>query len=266
MDSSQNQRSIVSVRSEPDPCPICKGEVMDRALTDTCLHEFCLKCLKDWSEIPHNTCPVCRQTYRNIISNIKSNDVFDQIFVTKFDLSFIESVSEEIINEYETSTHSEEILALHSDRPYGAVGASIEQIFAGNPSFLDAVIEHKRICDCPHCVLSDTSDLSDICKSFQNILLAFTQFVVNKMVDDITENMSEELLLSILKYKRQEFVDFLTDVIQNVKQLDTDSTDLDSTVTVVPPDSQYDSNHLDSGSEEQNEDNRDSDGQTDDKV
>lgn len=40
-------------------CPICRGEVANRARPDWCRHEFCFVCISLWCK-EHNTCPVCR--------------------------------------------------------------------------------------------------------------------------------------------------------------------------------------------------------------
>ena len=60
----------------PD-CPICLSRVEDRAYTNTCLHEYCYPCIREWSQ-SNNRCPVCRKVYRTIVHNIRSNQDYDQ--------------------------------------------------------------------------------------------------------------------------------------------------------------------------------------------
>ena len=83
MDSRDDKCGEQSTQGSQNPdsenwCPICKTVSPNRALTDTCGHEFCFDCLKQWSN-EHNSCPVCRQTYNKIITNIGPNGVFDEI-------------------------------------------------------------------------------------------------------------------------------------------------------------------------------------------
>ena len=68
--------------SECSECPICMGLVEDRALTDSCLHEFCRKCIEKWSH-NHNKCPICRRVYTSIIHNIISETEYNRIPVSK---------------------------------------------------------------------------------------------------------------------------------------------------------------------------------------
>jgi E3 ubiquitin-protein ligase Topors len=40
-------------------CPVCLNRVQERSFTNSCLREFCLPCIQEWSR-NHNRCPVCR--------------------------------------------------------------------------------------------------------------------------------------------------------------------------------------------------------------
>ena len=64
-------------QSEGLQCPVCQNPIANRALTDTCLHEFCFECLRQ-SSLHNNRCPHCRTQYSNIIHNIQSNSQFQQ--------------------------------------------------------------------------------------------------------------------------------------------------------------------------------------------
>ena len=58
-------------------CSICLGKVNNKAFTDACFHTFCFVCLLEWSKIKA-TCPLCKTTFKSIIHNVVSNDVYDQ--------------------------------------------------------------------------------------------------------------------------------------------------------------------------------------------
>ncbi|XP_054160095.1 uncharacterized protein LOC128958303 [Oppia nitens] len=75
-------KRIVGLTNDPKSCPICLTQVFNRSLADTCLHEFCYECLHEWSA-DHNRCPVCRQSYRNIIHNVVSANKYDSEPVPK---------------------------------------------------------------------------------------------------------------------------------------------------------------------------------------
>lgn len=62
-------------------CTICWDEIRNRAQTDTCLHQFCFKCLRRWSR-RHSLCPFCRRVFYNILFNIRSETSFDQMVVS----------------------------------------------------------------------------------------------------------------------------------------------------------------------------------------
>ena len=69
-------QSIASQLEGPQ-CPVCQNTIVNRALTDTCLHEFCFECLRE-SSLHNNSCPHCRTQYSNIIHDIQSNSQFQQ--------------------------------------------------------------------------------------------------------------------------------------------------------------------------------------------
>lgn len=61
-------------------CTICWDEIRSRALTDTCLHQFCFECIRRWSQ-RHSLCPFCRRVFYNVLFNIRSETSFDQMVV-----------------------------------------------------------------------------------------------------------------------------------------------------------------------------------------
>ena len=77
-----NQRGGRSDANEGKTCCICLSDVKNRAITDTCRHEFCFDCIRVWSN-DHNRCPICRQTYQNIRYNIVSDQIYQELEVAQ---------------------------------------------------------------------------------------------------------------------------------------------------------------------------------------
>ena len=88
-----------SDRSSPDPvCAICLGKHENKSFTNSCLHEFCFKCLLEWSKVSSDSrpprfpsdfeqiaclqvkpeCPLCKQQFNAIIHNVKSNQEYEE--------------------------------------------------------------------------------------------------------------------------------------------------------------------------------------------
>lgn len=87
-DSSDRNDGAVS---PPPNCSICLGKLVNRSFTDSCLHQFCFTCLLQWSKIK-TECPLCKQTFKSIIHNVRSEEDYDQYHVARelatLDLSF----------------------------------------------------------------------------------------------------------------------------------------------------------------------------------
>jgi hypothetical protein len=79
-DGNEDKKSMAQTKgsSDANKCPICLNFIANRSLTDTCLHEFCFDCINEWS-LQHNRCPSCRQIYWNILFNIVSDEIFEQM-------------------------------------------------------------------------------------------------------------------------------------------------------------------------------------------
>lgn len=61
-----------SGRSSPPPkCAICLGKCRQKCYTDSCRHQFCYRCLLEWSKIKAE-CPLCKQVFRSIIYDQKN--------------------------------------------------------------------------------------------------------------------------------------------------------------------------------------------------
>ncbi|XP_021936965.1 E3 ubiquitin-protein ligase Topors-like isoform X4 [Zootermopsis nevadensis] len=64
--------------ASPEPnCAICLGKSRNKCFTDSCLHQFCFNCLLEWSKVKPE-CPLCKQSFKSIIHNVRSNEDYDQ--------------------------------------------------------------------------------------------------------------------------------------------------------------------------------------------
>lgn len=68
--------------SPPPNCSICLGKLKNTSFTDSCLHQFCFTCLLQWSKIK-TECPLCKQTFKSIIHNVRSEEDYDQYHVPR---------------------------------------------------------------------------------------------------------------------------------------------------------------------------------------
>ncbi|XP_042859472.1 E3 ubiquitin-protein ligase Topors-like [Penaeus japonicus] len=60
-----------------DTCPICLGHITDKCVADSCLHSFCLVCLKEWAK-QKAVCPLCKLTFTKIMHDIKSETEYKE--------------------------------------------------------------------------------------------------------------------------------------------------------------------------------------------
>ncbi|GLV39723.1 Topoisomerase I-interacting protein [Carabus blaptoides fortunei] len=67
--------------SPPPNCAICLGTCTNKCFTDCCMHQFCFNCLLEWSKIKAE-CPLCKQPFKSIIYNIKSNVEYEEHIIT----------------------------------------------------------------------------------------------------------------------------------------------------------------------------------------
>lgn len=63
--------------STPPNCAICLGSCTNKCFSDSCMHQFCFQCLLEWSRIKAE-CPLCKQPFKSIIHNVKSNEEYDE--------------------------------------------------------------------------------------------------------------------------------------------------------------------------------------------
>ncbi|KAH8270898.1 hypothetical protein KR018_011719, partial [Drosophila ironensis] len=65
-------------RSSPPPnCAICLSRCRRKCFTDSCMHQFCFKCLCEWSKVKPE-CPLCKQPFKTIIHNVRTLDDYDR--------------------------------------------------------------------------------------------------------------------------------------------------------------------------------------------
>lgn len=79
--SNSGERSD-GTTSPPPNCSICLGKLINTSFTDSCLHQFCFTCLLQWSRIK-TECPLCKQTFKSIIHNVRSEEDYDQYHVPR---------------------------------------------------------------------------------------------------------------------------------------------------------------------------------------
>lgn len=60
-----------------DTCPICLGHISDKCVANSCLHSFCLVCLKEWSK-QKAVCPLCKLSFTTIMYDIKSETKYKE--------------------------------------------------------------------------------------------------------------------------------------------------------------------------------------------
>ncbi|XP_033108302.1 E3 ubiquitin-protein ligase Topors-like [Anneissia japonica] len=63
--------------SPEENCSICLNEFENKSFTDGCFHKFCFVCILEWSKVKA-VCPLCKTSFKSIIHNIKSNEIYDQ--------------------------------------------------------------------------------------------------------------------------------------------------------------------------------------------
>ncbi|XP_017835566.1 E3 ubiquitin-protein ligase Topors [Drosophila busckii] len=70
------ERSTAAPRSPPPNCAICLSRCKRKCTTDSCAHQFCFKCLCEWSKIKPE-CPLCKQPFKTIIHNMRTHGDYD---------------------------------------------------------------------------------------------------------------------------------------------------------------------------------------------
>ncbi|XP_055627226.1 E3 ubiquitin-protein ligase Topors [Toxorhynchites rutilus septentrionalis] len=80
--ASAGNGSMESGRNSPPPkCAICLGKCRQKCYTDSCRHQFCYRCLLEWSKIKAE-CPLCKQVFRSIIYRQKAFDRYEEHIIS----------------------------------------------------------------------------------------------------------------------------------------------------------------------------------------
>uniref|UniRef100_A0A182TIJ5 RING-type E3 ubiquitin transferase n=1 Tax=Anopheles melas TaxID=34690 RepID=A0A182TIJ5_9DIPT len=74
--SEEAEETADGRRSPPPKCAICLGKCRQPAFANSCKHQFCFRCLLEWSKVKPE-CPLCKQRFLSIVY-YKSIDCFEQ--------------------------------------------------------------------------------------------------------------------------------------------------------------------------------------------
>ncbi|CAK9817348.1 E3 ubiquitin-protein ligase Topors [Anthophora quadrimaculata] len=106
--NDQNEGAV----SPPPNCSICLGKLVNTSFTDSCLHQFCFTCLLQWSKIK-TECPLCKQTFKSIIHNVRSEEDYDQYHVSR-ELATLDP-------NFELRSHYRTTITGHHRRPHEVI-------------------------------------------------------------------------------------------------------------------------------------------------
>ncbi|KFK37929.1 hypothetical protein AALP_AA3G048500 [Arabis alpina] len=85
------ESKTVEEGSDKDPCPICLGPILQKSYLDTCFHEFCFNCIKQWIKVVSSKvtkqlssvkCPLCKTDNVSIIHNYDGCS-FDRHYINR---------------------------------------------------------------------------------------------------------------------------------------------------------------------------------------
>ncbi len=128
-------------QNEDRICRICLNQINNRALTDTCLHQFCFECIRQWSRT-RNECPFCRNVYHNITYNIRSETSFDQIPVQNPNqFQNLENLFENIENENAPVFMYQQIVQMryYSEQLIAQLNARLTQLDPNSIEFIETL-------------------------------------------------------------------------------------------------------------------------------
>ncbi|XP_052872757.1 E3 ubiquitin-protein ligase Topors-like [Anopheles cruzii] len=75
--SSEEADESADGRSSPPPkCAICLGKCRQKAYANSCRHQFCFRCLLEWSKVKPE-CPLCKQRFNSIV-HYKSINCYEE--------------------------------------------------------------------------------------------------------------------------------------------------------------------------------------------
>eukprot|EP01017_Pseudomicrothorax_dubius_P007298 TRINITY_DN1224_c0_g1_i11.p1 TRINITY_DN1224_c0_g1~~TRINITY_DN1224_c0_g1_i11.p1 ORF type:complete len:187 (-),score=30.75 TRINITY_DN1224_c0_g1_i11:346-906(-) len=66
--ASDSKVRLTRFKTQASMCGICFAPIELQGKLDTCSHEFCLDCIKKWSQ-RENSCPLCKRRFKSISKN-----------------------------------------------------------------------------------------------------------------------------------------------------------------------------------------------------
>ncbi|XP_026111596.1 E3 ubiquitin-protein ligase Topors-like [Carassius auratus] len=80
-DSAGKSSQRLLANASPDSkCPICLDRFKNVASLDRCLHQFCFRCIHEWSKNKAE-CPLCKQRFHSIFHSVKGENDFKEFVV-----------------------------------------------------------------------------------------------------------------------------------------------------------------------------------------
>ncbi|XP_016405097.1 E3 ubiquitin-protein ligase Topors-like [Sinocyclocheilus rhinocerous] len=77
-DSAGKSSQRLLANASPDSkCPICLDGFNNVASLDRCLHQFCFRCIQEWSKNKAE-CPLCKQPFHSIFHSVKGENDFKE--------------------------------------------------------------------------------------------------------------------------------------------------------------------------------------------
>ncbi|KAF9135101.1 hypothetical protein BGW39_004733 [Mortierella sp. 14UC] len=73
--SSPTEEATQPSEQELSSCTICLNTYEDRAVLESCHHEFCFSCIIQWSTLSH-TCPLCIRPFTSCMHEIKNDQQY----------------------------------------------------------------------------------------------------------------------------------------------------------------------------------------------
>ncbi|XP_026056072.1 E3 ubiquitin-protein ligase Topors-like [Carassius auratus] len=75
--ASRSSQRLLANASPDSKCPICLDGFKNVASLDRCLHQFCFRCIHEWSKNKAE-CPLCKQPFHSIFHSVKGENDFKE--------------------------------------------------------------------------------------------------------------------------------------------------------------------------------------------
>lgn len=73
----KSSQRLLANASPDSKCPICLDGFNNVASLDRCLHQFCFRCIREWSKNKAE-CPLCKQPFHSIFHSVKGENDFKE--------------------------------------------------------------------------------------------------------------------------------------------------------------------------------------------